>query len=245
MENDYHQKWLSVRFNIFEPLNVFLNAFSGTSKIASLLKCIGRTPSEAKFLHETSFFEAWIFVQTEKAKQAILIHDLNADPSNGFQETNPVFQTWSSRLYDALDLLKSVRQGFVPSVTAPSIRMPWTPSEPDWMHHFLFGTRSLADLNPSSPFRTYFQRQELPLFWSIFRSFGSAPQSQMYALAKSLIDSGKMLKLDELLKTLKAGGHRILLFSQMTTMMNILEDYLSFRRYKYKCFLFFLKHVNF
>ena len=69
----------------------------------------------------------------------------------------------------------------------------------------------------------------LPLMWPVHRAFGAAPAMQQYALAKALVDSGKMLKLDELLRTLKAGSHRVLLFSQMTMMMNILCDYLNFR----------------
>ena len=40
-----------------------------------------------------------------------------------------------------------------------------------------------------------------------------------------------MLLLDRLLAQLKQEGHRVLLYCQMTKMMDILEDYLRFRRY--------------
>ena len=53
--------------------------------------------------------------------------------------------------------------------------------------------------------------------------------AQEYALAKALTDSGKLLALDALLRRLKPDGHRVLIFSQMTQMMNILGDYLNFR----------------
>ena len=36
-------------------------------------------------------------------------------------------------------------------------------------------------------------------------------------------DSGKLHTLDKLLKELRAEGHRVLLFAQMTKMLNILE----------------------
>lgn len=45
--------------------------------------------------------------------------------------------------------------------------------------------------------------------------------------------SGKFELLDRLLPKLKRTGHRILLFSQMTRLINILEIYLDFYGYKY------------
>ncbi|BFI43349.1 protein Mpsnf1.24 [Marchantia polymorpha subsp. ruderalis] len=45
--------------------------------------------------------------------------------------------------------------------------------------------------------------------------------------------SGKFELLDRLLPKLREGGHRVLLFSQMTRLMDILEDYLDWHGYKY------------
>eukprot|EP01012_Entosiphon_sulcatum_P029158 TRINITY_DN3546_c0_g1_i1.p1 TRINITY_DN3546_c0_g1~~TRINITY_DN3546_c0_g1_i1.p1 ORF type:complete len:1055 (+),score=207.89 TRINITY_DN3546_c0_g1_i1:41-3166(+) len=46
-------------------------------------------------------------------------------------------------------------------------------------------------------------------------------------------NSGKMLLLDKLLKRLKTDGHRVLLFCQMTRMLDIIEDYLVYNNYDY------------
>lgn len=46
-------------------------------------------------------------------------------------------------------------------------------------------------------------------------------------------DSGKLATLDRLLVELKAGGHRVLLYFQMTRMMDLIEEYLTYRQYKY------------
>ncbi|XP_073955832.1 SWI/SNF-related, matrix-associated actin-dependent regulator of chromatin, subfamily a, containing DEAD/H box 1 [Choristoneura fumiferana] len=55
-----------------------------------------------------------------------------------------------------------------------------------------------------------------------------------YALPISLIeDSGKFKKLDEMLPRLKENGHRVLLFSQFTMMLDVLEPYLVARRHRY------------
>ena len=45
--------------------------------------------------------------------------------------------------------------------------------------------------------------------------------------------SGKFELLDRMLPKLKAGGHRILLFSQMTQVMTILERYFEYRKYSF------------
>lgn len=45
--------------------------------------------------------------------------------------------------------------------------------------------------------------------------------------------SGKLQMLDRLLPRLKEEGHRVLLFSQMTRMLDILEDYLNYRDFSF------------
>lgn len=46
--------------------------------------------------------------------------------------------------------------------------------------------------------------------------------------------SGKLVLLSRMLKQLKEQGHRVLIFSQMTKMLDILEDYLEGEGYKYE-----------
>jgi len=53
-----------------------------------------------------------------------------------------------------------------------------------------------------------------------------------YHINENLVrSSGKMDLLDRMLPKLKAGGHRVLLFTQMTAVMTILEDYFAYRGY--------------
>ncbi|XP_038943546.1 chromodomain-helicase-DNA-binding protein 3 isoform X6 [Rattus norvegicus] len=51
------------------------------------------------------------------------------------------------------------------------------------------------------------------------------------ALIKS---SGKLLLLQKMLRKLKEQGHRVLIFSQMTKMLDLLEDFLDYEGYKYE-----------
>lgn len=60
------------------------------------------------------------------------------------------------------------------------------------------------------------------------------PDTDEYLIDKNLIDlSGKMQLLDQLLPYLINLGHKVLIFSQMSRMLDILEDYLVFRSIKY------------
>ncbi|BGP37264.1 swr1 complex component [Rhodotorula kratochvilovae] len=46
-------------------------------------------------------------------------------------------------------------------------------------------------------------------------------------------DCGKLQKLAELLRECRAGGHRVLIFTQMTKVLDILEEFLSYQGYRY------------
>ncbi|XP_056696055.1 chromatin-remodeling ATPase INO80 isoform X2 [Spinacia oleracea] len=72
-----------------------------------------------------------------------------------------------------------------------------------------------------------------PALQLTYKIFGSCPPLQSFDPSKLLTDSGKLQTLDILLKRLRAGNHRVLLFAQMTKMLNILEDYMNYRKYKY------------
>ncbi|KAJ5760005.1 Helicase C-terminal [Penicillium odoratum] len=53
------------------------------------------------------------------------------------------------------------------------------------------------------------------------------------SMRRFVTDSGKLAKLDQLLRELKPGGHRVLLYFQMTRMIDLMEEYLTYRNYKY------------
>ncbi|KAL7674458.1 hypothetical protein ACOME3_000738 [Neoechinorhynchus agilis] len=64
--------------------------------------------------------------------------------------------------------------------------------------------------------------------------FDGAEPGPPYTTDYHLIEnSGKMILLDKLLRKLKDQNSRVLLFSQMTRMLDILEDYCIWRQYAY------------
>ncbi|WFD31299.1 Putative DNA helicase ino80 [Malassezia sp. CBS 17886] len=56
---------------------------------------------------------------------------------------------------------------------------------------------------------------------------------QVPAMNKLIVDSAKLARLDALLRELKANGHRVLIYFQMTRMIDLMEEYLIYRQYKY------------
>ncbi|KAH9499746.1 hypothetical protein Btru_077717 [Bulinus truncatus] len=60
------------------------------------------------------------------------------------------------------------------------------------------------------------------------------PKTGDLVLNESIVSSsGKMCILDQMLAELKKRGHRVLLFSQMTRMLDLIEDFCHLRGYKY------------
>ena len=55
----------------------------------------------------------------------------------------------------------------------------------------------------------------------------------MVGPAPGLLPAGKMVLLDKLLPRLHQRGSRVLIFSQMTRLLDILEDYCMFRGHSY------------
>ncbi|GAA5977723.1 hypothetical protein JCM5350_002330 [Sporobolomyces pararoseus] len=64
--------------------------------------------------------------------------------------------------------------------------------------------------------------------------FDGAEPGPPFTTDEHLVEAaGKMLVLDKLLKAMKAKGSRVLIFSQMSRVLDILEDYCLFREYQY------------
>eukprot|EP00126_Sphaerothecum_destruens_P002317 Sdes_comp15753_c0_seq1m4801 len=81
----------------------------------------------------------------------------------------------------------------------------------------------------SSPFYGIFEHGLIPASCPIRGwSFISLSNAE-----KLIFDAEKMKILDSLLPKLKSEGHRVLIYSQMTKMIDILEDYMIMRKYKF------------
>nr|KYP52000.1 DNA helicase INO80 complex isogeny 1 [Cajanus cajan] len=111
-----------------------------------------------------------------------------------------------------------------------------------WVKRLFVGFARTSDYNgPRKPDGPHHLIQEIdcelpvsqPALQLTHNIFGSSPPMRNFDPAKLLTDSGKLQTLDILLKRLRAENHRVLLFAQMTKMLNILEDYMNYRKYRY------------
>ncbi|XP_036396796.1 chromodomain-helicase-DNA-binding protein 1-like [Megalops cyprinoides] len=60
-------------------------------------------------------------------------------------------------------------------------------------------------------------------------------EPEPFEMGEHLVEaSGKLLLLDSMLEFLYKGGHRVLLFSQMTRVLDILQDFMEYRGYSYE-----------
>ncbi|KAM7013293.1 chromodomain-helicase-DNA-binding protein 1-like [Tautogolabrus adspersus] len=60
-------------------------------------------------------------------------------------------------------------------------------------------------------------------------------EPEPFEMGEHLVEaSGKLCLLDSMLTYLHKGGHRVLLFSQMTRMLDILQDYMEYKDYSYE-----------
>lgn len=83
----------------------------------------------------------------------------------------------------------------------------------------------------------YLFRKMFNLFTASFEitRYAEGIEPEPFEMGEHLIESsGKLAILDQLLKYLNDGSHRVLIFSQMTHMLDILQDYLEFRGYSYQ-----------
>ncbi|CAD5206828.1 unnamed protein product [Bursaphelenchus okinawaensis] len=66
---------------------------------------------------------------------------------------------------------------------------------------------------------------------SLVRQYDNVEYEAQRRLQQLLKSSGKLILLDKLLVRLKETGHRVLIFSQMVMMLDILQEYMSLRRF--------------
>jgi DNA helicase INO80 len=101
------------------------------------------------------------------------------------------------------------------------------------MRRALYGPSSSdekAFIEAKIPITLYPQLKMLPAPTSEKQRFTNI---RVPSMGRFVTDSGKLAKLDSLLFELQKGGHRVLLYFQMTRMIDLMEEYLTYRNYKY------------
>ncbi|XP_042020321.1 chromatin-remodeling ATPase INO80-like [Salvia splendens] len=186
---------------------------------------------------------------SSRSEKKFLRRKLATGPSDSPFEA--LIMPYQDRLLSDIKLVHSV-YSFIPRTRAPPInvrcsdrnfayKMSQEWHDP-WLKRLFTGFARISDCNgPMKPTDSHPLIQEIdaelpitqPALQLTYKIFGSCPPMQPFDPAKMLTDSGKLQTLDILLKRLRAKNHRVLLFAQMTKMLNILEDYMNYRKYRY------------
>lgn len=182
------------------------------------------------FLHPDRFSNVDEFVAA---------HDLQ-DPA-GVQRLHAVLRPHLLRR-----VIKDVEKSLPPK-NERILRVAMTPLQRQYYKWIL--TRNFTELNKSSkgsqvtllniimdlkkccnhPFLFESAREE----YSIPASTSQVPSPQEIA-DRLVVTSGKMVLLDKLLRRLKETGHRVLIFSQMVRVLDIISEYLTLRGYRHQ-----------
>eukprot|EP00850_Spirogloea_muscicola_P018944 SM000179S03416 [mRNA] locus=s179:277257:287158:- [translate_table: standard] len=239
----FQLKWLDYYFFVFSPDNMH------SSPAFSFARCLGLSPAEIYFLASATLMERSLF-EPDPCEHGLhrvaILQDLPAP----IGVVDMLVVDHSERLRAAFGLLRAT-WFFVPAARAPQPdvwcadrgftsmwhRFQWSLK---WLQQHLFGCGISPGGNamalPSHPLiqeRSSSVQCSRPLLSVPASLVGLSPPVQTFDFAKMLNDSGKLQMFDVLLRRLRSEGHKVLVFAQMTKMLNILEDYMNFRKYKY------------
>ncbi|XP_047464547.1 uncharacterized protein LOC125022184 [Mugil cephalus] len=120
------------------------------------------------------------------------------------------------------ELLSDIIDGFtfaIPPVEAPPVSMHCCHPPPSLSHK-------------QTVFASMLSTQVIPLTRSLHR-IQCNMRTQFPDLRLIQYDCGKLQTLHTLLRKLKAGGHRVLIFTQMTRMLDVLEQFLNYHGHIY------------
>ena len=153
----------------------------------------------------------------------------------------------SERILGVASLLRVLGGGHIERVRAVPCELVCSSSgfsnqrkrhlQSDWEHRVLFGftnhqSKYWTEDDLAAPESSVLVGTR-PLLDATAKVVSCGIRVKFYALAKALADGGKLKALDKLMGRLKQEGHRVLIFCQMTQMMNILEDYMIFRKLRF------------
>lgn len=138
----------------------------------------------------------------------------------------------------------SMHPGSYPAASAPpiSIEVLGTSHLTKELDRELFDStisQALSEISPITQYNMHVQKKvpvdEFPaagLYPDPLNKYFSSHIS-MPSMDRFITESAKLKRLDELLVQLKKEGHRVLIYFQMTRMMDLMEEYLTYRRYKH------------
>lgn len=262
-KNDLRSGFLYARnlFDIWDVERITKSLYDEVeaSPAFAFLRLLNTSPSEVHGLRVSSFLRNRLTELQEENRimeRSTFLRDTSFSPPDisaprysvitDRSQCLPHLSTASLSAWTESCLCRASLNWFVPAVVAPPISMSC--SDRTFVEHQLHFLN--APLESMALYGIPPRLQESPAVCSLYNdlvptiptgglvtssTLDQLPRSRMQIPdAKRLIyDSAKLARLDSLLQELKAGDHRVLIYFQMTRMMDLMEEYLIFRQFKY------------
>ncbi|CAI4062051.1 hypothetical protein N7582_002034 [Saccharomyces uvarum] len=240
---DIVQKIQNVKFNIFNTsinyeLCLFLSKLTGESSLNEFFR-ISNTPLLKKIIEFTDQPHNPNSLMIKSKTEELLRLSKNT-PSKGVLAS---LLNIKQLTYED-EYLNSVQRGYHPNVSAPPITIEVLGSShiSNSINNDLFDpivTQALSDIPTTTQYNMHINKK-IPI--ESFPRTGLFPEPlnkhfssniSMPSMDRFITESAKLRKLDELLVKLKAEGHRVLIYFQMTKMMDLMEEYLTYKQYNH------------
>lgn len=173
----------------------------------------------------------------------LLVHDLSN--KHCVYTSSPALQELCSvrdKVYDELYLNVMEPAAAPLAVTSPIDVCCSNRSFTTWLEAMLFDEHIKSALRPLTrgteltlmqnkvPVPEYPKSEMLPVPLSKLIDYSNI---RMPSMNRFITESGKLARLDKLLDELKKNDHRVLVYFQMTKMMDLMEEFLTFRQHNY------------
>lgn len=240
---DIMEKLLLSDFSIYDPVN--------NKEMCQYLGLLtGLAYGSFRKIHKSNYFERIINLKKEskQSSQNLITvvsnaNDLIADFIAQADTNLPNLTGIRNDIYHN-DYLNSIQPGYCPKVVAPPINFNVNGSLnfTNKMSSYLFNpviTTALSSIPPPTQYNMFVKKcipiEEFPISEMypdpLNKHFSS--NISMPSMDRFITESAKLKKLDELLVELKKNDHRVLIYFQMTKMMDLMEEYLTYRQYNH------------
>lgn len=257
----FRKRHLDNLMNMWTSDYIHSSVYSDQNSAFSWLRFIDVSPNEAASAFHSSILDRAVAVATDSREvghySAVYQDDKYIPPHKmllvskllGKQSLSQM--TEEKCLVELMSVSRHITQGPLytmeplayPAVFAPPIELHCSdPGVVNEQYHLLFhpqARRVLFGPTAGEEDAVLERKLEVPTNMitkalpSPFLKASSYAAIQVPLMRRFVSDSGKLAALDKLLGELRAGGHRVLLYFQMTRMMDLAEEYLTYRNYKY------------
>jgi SNF2 family DNA or RNA helicase len=238
-------------FNIYSASHMNGSLKKENDSAFSFLRFCDLSVGEFQFSIFSNLVEQYLMT-VHKRKREIRLKD---SPSSLFNIFEPLSKSIDpvDKFYESKPLLKAISIKSLQKVTCPPIELYSPGSRSDFVHSHQMKndawTKNIFNgfsCTSPKPFVTVSQTTGTVIphsddsvlndYEGLFTPYYDIFSSNLISLprmSKKISDSGKLKILEKLLDDLKKEGHRVLIFSQMTKMLNILEDLMIYKNYQY------------